>query len=163
MTPAAIREEAMKAGLPASIDLPTVDIAGKPIDSGERARAFASYIRIHALEATGGQVYAQMGRFATADGKGTSDPALALKDEKGQPVANPQRNLWIQATTLSTALNTSYMAEQLALFGIVVGVALLLAGIGFIVLAAGGTLRDPEPAFKLGLHRKHSAVAAGTT
>ncbi len=29
----------------------------------------------------------------------------------------------------------SYMAEQLALFGIVVGVALLLAGIGFVVLA----------------------------
>ena len=33
------------------------------------------------------------------------------------------------------------MAEQLALFGIVVGVALLLSGIGFIVLALGGALR----------------------
>ncbi len=33
------------------------------------------------------------------------------------------------------------MASQLALFGIVVGVALLLTGIGFIVLAAFGTLR----------------------
>ena len=29
----------------------------------------------------------------------------------------------------------SYMAEQLAIFGIVVGVALLLAGIGFVILA----------------------------
>jgi hypothetical protein len=29
----------------------------------------------------------------------------------------------------------SYMAEQLAYFGIVIGVALLLAGIGFILLA----------------------------
>ena len=36
------------------------------------------------------------------------------------------------------------MAEQLALFGIVVGVALLLAGIGFIVLALGGALRRRE-------------------
>jgi hypothetical protein len=161
MTPSAIREEAMKAGLPSSIALPTTDVAGKAIDTGARARAFATYIRIHALEATGGQVYAQMPRFATADGKGTSDAALALKDEKGQPVANPLRNTWIQATTLSTALNTSYMAEQLALFGIVIGVALLLAGIGFIILAVGGTMRNPYPAFKLSVHRKPKAVAAG--
>ena len=33
-------------------------------------------------------------------------------------------------TGLTTALNTSYMAERLALFGVVVGVALLLTGIG---------------------------------
>ncbi|MGN6429234.1 MAG: hypothetical protein ACTHNB_00680 [Gaiellaceae bacterium] len=38
------------------------------------------------------------------------------------------------------------MATQLALFGVVVGVALLLAGIGFVVLAFG-TLRD-SPASK---------------
>ena len=41
----------------------------------------------------------------------------------------------------------SYMAQQLSLFGIVVGVALLLAGIGFAVLAVGGALRSPETAF----------------
>ena len=44
-------------------------------------------------------------------------------------------------TSLSTALNLSYMAEQLALFGIVVGFALMLTGIGFLVLAIGGALR----------------------
>ncbi len=49
-------------------------------------------------------------------------------------------------TALTTALNTSYMADQLGLFGIVVGVALLLAGIGFAVLAIGGALRTPETA-----------------
>jgi hypothetical protein len=36
------------------------------------------------------------------------------------------------------------MAEQMALFGIVVGVALLLSGVGFIVLALGGALRRRE-------------------
>ena len=41
MTPAAIKEEAMKAGLSSSIALPTVDVAGKAIDTGARARAFA--------------------------------------------------------------------------------------------------------------------------
>jgi hypothetical protein len=36
------------------------------------------------------------------------------------------------------------MAEQLALFGTVVGIALLLSGIGFIVLAYAG-LQRREP------------------
>ena len=47
------------------------------------------------------------------------------------PVSNSARNTWITATGLSTALNMSYLAEQMALFGIVVGFALLLAGLGF--------------------------------
>ena len=49
--------------------------------------------------------------------------------------------MWISETALSTALNVSYMAGQLALFGVVVGIALLLSGIGFIVLAAFGMVR----------------------
>jgi hypothetical protein len=143
MTPAAIAVEAKKAGLRASIALPTVDVAGQPINTGDRARAFASYMRIHTLEATKGVPYAQMPRFATADGKGTNDAAAALQ-ANGRPVDNAARNLWVTETALTTALNTSYMAEQLALFGIVVGVALLLAGIGFGILAIGGALRNPE-------------------
>jgi hypothetical protein len=140
MTPAAIAAEAKKAGLPATIDLPTVDVANKPIDTGARARAFATYMRIHTLEASGGLTYAQMPRFATADGKGTSDETAALK-VNGKPVDNPVRNLWVTETALTTALNTSYFAEQVSLFGIVVGIALLLSGIGFGVLAVGGALR----------------------
>ena len=38
-------------------------------------------------------------------------------------------------TGLATALNVSYMASALPLFSLVVGAALLLAGVGFIVLA----------------------------
>ena len=54
MTPAAIKDEAQKAGLNINaIDMPTVSVAGKQINSGDRARAFASYMRIHSLEATG--------------------------------------------------------------------------------------------------------------
>jgi hypothetical protein len=145
MTPAAIKLEAQKAGLPASVTLPTADISGKSIDSGARARAFASYMRIHALEATGGLTYSQMGRFTAkpdapakfTDGHGgTNVDTYALLDPKTQrPVDNGLRNLWVTETALTTALNTSYMAENLALFGIVVGVALLLSGIGFEILA----------------------------
>ena len=144
MTPALIAKEAKDAGL-VGVDLPTVAVAGKSINSGPRARAFASYMRIHALEATGGFTYAQMGRFqakpdaAKADlavGGGTDNAAAALVDPATkQPVANGIRNLWVTETALTTALNTSYMADRLGLFGIVVGVALLLSGIGFVILS----------------------------
>jgi hypothetical protein len=152
MTPSAIKAEAQKAGLPASIKLPTVSVAGKAIDNGSRARAFATYMRIHALEATQGYTYAQMGRFTEkpgtpaaqlAKGGGTDNPAFALTDPKTkQPVANHARDVWVTETALTTALNTSYMAEQIALFGLVVGIAMLLSGIGFGVLLLGGALRS---------------------
>jgi hypothetical protein len=161
MSPTAIAAEAKKAGLPASISLPTMDVAGKPINTGSRARAFASYMRIHALEATGGVPYAQMPRYATADGKGTNDAAKAVQVD-GRPQDNAARNIWINETALSTALNASYMAEQTAIFGIVVGIALLLTGLGFGILAIGGALRNTDNA--LGLHfGKRTPKAAGTT
>jgi hypothetical protein len=156
MTPAAIAAEAKEAGLPASVKLPTTSVAGKAIDTGARARAFASYMRIHTLEATGNLAYSQMGRYIAkpgtpakfTDGHGaTSDAKYAQTDPKTQrPVENGLRNLWVTETALTTALNTSYMAEQLSLFGIVVGVALLLSGLGFAILAIGGALRNPETA-----------------
>jgi len=159
MNATAIAAEAKKAGLPASIKLPTADIAGKPIDSGARAHAFASYMRIHALEATGGLPYSQLPRFATADGKGTSDPTKALTGKGGQPVDNPIRQVWITETALSTALNASYLAENVALFGIVVGVALVLTGVGFGVLVIGGSLRSRE---ELKLFGQRTPENAGT-
>ena len=122
--------------------------ADEQVTNGTQARAFAEVIHEHALEGSGGLTYSQMGRFISSDDPknpaGTSDEAAALKDDTGSPVSNSARNTWVTATALSTALNMSYMAEQMALFGIVVGVALLLSGIGFIVLALGGTLRRRE-------------------
>jgi hypothetical protein len=144
MNATAIAAEAKEAGLPASIKLPTADLAGVPINTGQRARDFASYMRIHALEASGGLTYAQLPRYATKDGKGTSDEALALKSPNGRPMDNPVRNLWITETALTTALNASFLAENVALFGIVVGIALLLTGLGFGILVIGGSLRGRE-------------------
>ena len=160
MNATGIAAEAKKAGLPASITLPTADIAGKPINTGQRARDFASYMRIHALEATGGLPYSQLPRYASADGKGTSDLAKALKSPSGQPLDNPVRNLWITETALSTALNASFLAENVALFGIVVGIALLLTGLGFGVLVIGGSLRGRELAIKSFGARKSEASGA---
>ena len=143
MKPSAIKAEVAAAGLK-DVTLPTCDVAGKPIDDGDSARCFAQYMNIHALEATGGLPYAQLPRYATADGTGTSDPTKALTGKGGQPVDNPVRQVWITETAIATALNASYLAEQVALFGIVVGIAMLLTGIGFGVLVIGGSLRSRE-------------------
>jgi len=155
MTPALIAKEAKEAGL-TGVSLPTTSVAGMSINSGDRARTFASYMRIHALEATGGYTYAQMGRFQAkpdapkaelAIGGGTDNPQWAFVDTATkQPVANGARNLWVTETALTTALNTSYMADRLGLFGIVVGIALLLSGIGFFVLAFAALHRKQVPA-----------------
>jgi hypothetical protein len=141
MTKTAIAAEVKEAGL-TGVELPTCDVAGKTIDTGSEAKCFASYMRIHALEATSGQTYAEMGRFLDKNGKATSDEALAAKDPKtGKPVENGLRNLWVTETALATALNTSFFAERVALFSLLMGIGLLLTGIGFLVLTAGGALR----------------------
>ena len=134
MTPAGIAA-AVKGTKVANIALPTCSVAGLPIDTGSRAKCFASYMRIHALEATDGRTYSQMGQYLTATGEETSDKAAAAKDPKtGKPTPNAARSVWVTETALGTALNTSYFAESVALFAIVMGIALLLTGIGLLVL-----------------------------
>ena len=110
---------------------------GQTIDTGAEAKEFAKIIRAHVLEITGGRTYSEMGRFLTASGEETNDEAEAATDEQGNPVPNSTRDLWITATSLTTALNTSFLAERIALFSIVVGVALVLIGGGFLVLTIG--------------------------
>ena len=116
--------------------------AGEQVKTGEQARAFANVMRYHTVNAEWNPehlTYAQMGRFLAkgdpSNPAGTSDETAALLDETGKPVANGFRNQWVTQTALSNALNMSFMAEQLALFGMVVGVALLLTGIGLVILA----------------------------
>jgi hypothetical protein len=131
-------------------------IPGQKVDTGSEAQAFAAVIRKHTLEATGGQTYAQMGRFLDANGKATNNEKLAAIDKQtGQPVENTLRNMWINSTALSTALNTAYFAESVATFAIVMGVALLLAGLGFGVL----TYRTLTPHEARAAERPKVAVA----
>ena len=142
---------------PSSIDSPSCSIADKQVNSGSRARCFAEYMRIHTFGATSGLTYSQMGRYVAkpntplkfTDGLGaTNDPAKAVTDQKTkQPVANGRRDIWVTYTALTTALNTSYMASQLSTFALVVGITLLLAGIGFAILAFA-TFRLPAIAPK---------------
>ena len=133
---------------------------GEPITTGAEARQFAKVMEFHALESTEGKRYAEMGRFLTPSGEETSDEAAAAKTPDGRPVENGLRNMWVTETALTTALNTAFFAERVAVFGMVVGVALLLTGIGFLVLAIGGALRK-APADAPKAAPQHTAAATG--
>jgi hypothetical protein len=133
-----------------TVEAPSCSVAGDPVNDGNSALCFGKYMRIHALGASSGLTYSQMGRYAakpdappqsTDFNGGTNDPKYAQNDpETGQPVSNGARDLWVTETSLTTALNLAYTASAISLFGIVVGVALLLSGIGFLILALSGAI-----------------------
>ena len=132
-------------------------VANKQVLTGAQAKAFAAGMRKHALEATGGQTYSQMGRYLTAAGKPTNDEkAAAIDKQTGKPVENGARNIWVTETALTTALNTSFFAESVATFAIVMGIALLLVGGGFLVL----TLRVLRKPSTTPARQRRAAVAA---
>ncbi len=170
MTPSAIKAEAQKAGITSAVkQWPTQSVANQKINTGAKARLMAQYMHIHALEATGGYTYAQMGIYTAKPGTpksqlmvggGTDNATYAAVDPNTkQPLQNGARQVWVTETALTTALNTSYMASQLGLFGIVVGIALLLSGFGFAILAIGGALRNPESVLK-SVRRSHPKAPA---
>jgi len=118
------------------VGTPDSTIPGQKVDTGAEAQAFAKIMRHHTMEATGGKTYSQMGQYLDASGKGTDDKAKAAIDpQTKQPVQNQARQIWVTETALTTALNTAFFAESVATFAIVMGIALLLSGIGFLVLA----------------------------
>jgi hypothetical protein len=133
-----VRDELARENIVGTPDMKNV--ANEKIDTGQEARDFAAGMRVHTLEATGGQTYAEMPRYLDENGKPTADENAAATDPKsGEPVTNPAREIWVTETALTTALNTSFFAENVANFSMIMGLALLLAGIGFLVL----TLRLP--------------------
>jgi hypothetical protein len=140
------------------VGTPDSTIPNQLVNTGNEAQAFAKVMRKHTLEATGGKTYAQMPQYLTASGKGTSDKAAAAKDPKsGAPVSNPARTIWVTETALTTALNTAYFAESMATFVIAMGLALLLTGLGFLVLSLR-VLRQPG-AVKQSFRPAKAAVA----
>ncbi|MDQ3890248.1 MAG: hypothetical protein M3312_06810 [Actinomycetota bacterium] len=140
------------------VGTPDSTIPGQKVDTGGEAKAFADVMRKHTLEITGGQTYAELGRFLDASGNPTSDEAAAAKDPTtGQPVENPVRQVWVTETALTTALNMAFFAERVGIFAIVMGAALLLTGIGFLVLTVGGAIGVARG------RRRADGVASATT
>jgi hypothetical protein len=136
------------------IEDPTVaqhapDWAGEPVDTGRKALAQAEIMREHTLSNTGGLTYAEMGQYQSAenssDPAGTNDPEAAAQDENGEPISNGARNIWVTETALATALDMGFMSEMLSIFSVIVGIALLLTGIGLVILSKA-VFGRPRPA-----------------
>lgn len=124
-------------------------IPNTPVTDHQTAHAMADVINKHALEASGGLTYSELGRFMSEanpdDPAGTSDEAEALKDASGRPVPNPIRTVAFQASALRSALLSSALAFHLAELGMGVGAFLVatgLLGLGFLWLLRLG----PDPA-----------------
>ena len=141
------------------VGTPDSTIPNQKVDTGSEAQAFADVMRKHTLEATNGQTYAEMPRFMGKNGQPTNDEKAAALTPKGTPQDNPARQIWVTQTALSNALNMSYFAEQVALFSIVMGVALLLTGVGFGIVSIR-LLKRREPESVTDRVAERSAVAA---
>jgi hypothetical protein len=108
--------------------------------SPRRARSLAEFIRQTRVDATGGRTYAEIEPYLDANGSPTGDAAQAAKDERtGQLLSNPEASLWIQSTTLQSALMQAYMAFRLSEAMAGLGAALVTAGIG---IASAARRRD---------------------
>ena len=117
------------------VGTPDSSIPGQSVDTGSEAKAFADTIRKHTLDATDGLTYAEMPRAVFAKGgKPVPDAQVDQALASGKAIDNPARQIWITSTALSTALNTSYFAESVATFTLVIGFALMLIGTGLGVL-----------------------------
>ena len=137
MTPVAITAEAKAAGLK-NVAMPTCSVAGKAIDNGAKPAASPSTCASMRSRRPAAWSTPRWASTSTRRGKPTSDKtAAAIDPATKKPVPNAARNIWVTETALSTALNTSYFAENVALFSIVMGAALLLTGIGFLVVTLG--------------------------
>jgi hypothetical protein len=136
-------------------------IPGVPVNSIATALSMADIIQHHAAGIGDGLTYAQMGRFAAADGNpaGTSDASLALLDANGNPVPNQARNTLLTAAGLVTSLTLAAMAIGIS-YGVIalgIGFAVLgvvITGLGYALLG----LITPELAKRFGL--QPVAVAA---
>ena len=117
---------------------PDASIPNVKVHDAATATSMAEIIDHHSREATGGKTYAEMGRYLAADGTDTSDEALALKDDKGNPVANPVRNVAFQASALRTSLYTSVMAFNVA--DLVIGLGLMIVVLGVAIGGIGVAL-----------------------
>ncbi len=140
MSPDGIVARAKALGF-TDFEAPDCSVANKEITDGAGARCFAQYMRIDALVATRGKTYADMPSFVGKDGTLTDEFAQAKTFPGGGPIPNPARNVWITETALTTALNASYMADQISLFGIGVGAVMILLGLALAVVALGGLRR----------------------
>lgn len=107
-------------------------IPEKPVRGPLTLRAQAEIIRKHTLKTTGNMTFAEMPR------------QIPKLDESGQPVVdadgkpvmaqNTARDIWITATTLTTALNLGLLTYAFSGFVILLGLISVWTGVVFRAL-----------------------------
>lgn len=108
----------------------------QPVTCGTAARSLAESIRRCTLESTGGRTYAEVESYLDRDRNPTSSREDALLDERtGEPLENPKHVMWLQSTTLQTALMQAYMGSRIADLTVGLGAALVAAGAGVTAAA----------------------------
>lgn len=96
-------------------------------------KAQADVIRAHTLKTTAGKTYAEMPR-QVAKLDANNEPVL---DANGKPVmvANTARELWIVATTLTTALHLGILTYMFSGLILLFGLVSIWTGVVFYILA----------------------------
>lgn len=102
-------------------------IPGTPVRGPFTLKAQADVIRHHTLTMTGGKTFAEMSRqIEKVDENGKP---IVGSDGKPVMVANTARDIWITATTLTTALNLGIISYVFASLVSVLGILFALIGI----------------------------------
>lgn len=93
----------------------------------------ADIIREHTLKITEGKTYAEMPRFIEKkDDKGN---VVLDKEGKAVLIENAARNIWITATSLTTAINLAIMSYAFSALIILFGLVSLFTGYLFLELS----------------------------
>lgn len=136
-------------------------IPNAPVNSIATALSMADIIQHHANARSEDLSYAELGRFAAADGNpaGTSNRDEALLDDAGNPMSNSARDTQLTASGLITSLSLSAMAIGASYGAMALGIAftilgIVVAGLGYAFLG----LIEPQVAERFGL--KPVAIAA---
>jgi hypothetical protein len=114
-------------------------IPEKPVRGPFTLKAQADIIREHTLKSTGGKTFAEMPRqIQKIDQAG--QPVLG-PDGKPVMVANTARDIWITATTLTTALNLGILTYSFSGLFILLGGISIWTGIVFLTLSRNPKLK----------------------
>ncbi len=108
-------------------------IPNTPVRDPMTLKAQADIIREHTLKATNGKTYAEMPQqVAKLDASGS-----AVLDNTGKAVMIPNavRNIWVTATTLTTALNLGIIAYLVSGLAILFGLSSIWIGVVFGALS----------------------------
>jgi len=108
-------------------------LPGVPVRGPLTLKTQADIIRFHTLRTTGGKTYAQMPRQVPQLDVG----GIPMVDASGTPIlkANTARDMWITATTLTTALNLGIISYAFSAFTILFGLISLWTGVTFYALS----------------------------